>query len=94
MAITTQGRLGKATHLLRHGLASFVQREDKELHLAQATDEALRYLGEHRTVANKAVTDWDAAVSFRVMCESWNDVFSLSLGSAERSIVQEVRDCR
>ncbi len=94
MAITNQERVGKAMDLLRTGLAPFVEREFKGLHLAKAGDEARRYLGDDRTVAKKTVADWDVAALLKVMWEAWNEIFSRTLGRAERSLVQEVRDCR
>ncbi len=94
MAITNQERVGKAMELLRAGLAPFVDREFKNLHQAQAADAARRYLGEDRTVGKKPLADWDVAALLKLMWEAWNDVFGRTLGRAERSLVQELRDCR
>jgi predicted AAA+ superfamily ATPase len=94
MAITNQERVGKAMDLLRAGLAPFVQREFINLHQAQAADMARRYLGDDRTVGTKPVTEWDVAALLRLMWEAWNEVFARTLGRAERSLVQELRDCR
>ncbi len=94
MAITNQDRVGKGMELLRAGLAPFVEREFKGLHLAKAADEARKYLGDDRTVASKPIADWDVAALLKVMWEAWNQVFSRTLGRAERSLVQETRDCR
>ncbi len=94
MAITNQERVGKAMELLRAGLAPFAEREFNSLHQAQATQEARRYLGDDRTVSQKPVVDWDVAALLKLMWEAWNEVFSRTLGRAERSLVQELRDCR
>jgi len=94
MAITNQERIGKAMELLRGGLAPFVQREFTGLHLAKATDEARRYLGDDRNLAKKPIADWDVAGLLKVMWEAWNEVFARTLGRAERSLVQEIRDFR
>jgi Swt1-like HEPN len=94
MAITNQERVGKAMDLLREGLAPFVEREFKNMHKAQATDVARRYLGDDRTVAKKSFVNWDVAALLKLMWESWNDVFGKTLGRAERSLVQELRDWR
>ena len=75
MAITNQERVGKAMELLRAGLAPFVEREFKNLHQAQATDAARRYLGDDRTVGKKPLADWDVAALLKLMWEAWNDVF-------------------
>ena len=94
MAITNQERVGKAMDLLRAGLAPFVEREFKSQHQAQATEVARRYFGDDRAVGKKPVTEWDVAALLKLMWESWNEVFGRTLGRAERSLVQELRDCR
>ncbi len=94
MAITNQERVGKAMELLRAGLAPFVEREFKSLHQAQAADMARRHLADDRTVAKKQLADWDVAALLKLMWETWNEVFGKTLGRAERSLVQELRDCR
>src|SRR6185503_16593146 len=94
MAITNQDRVGKAMDLLRAGLAPFVEREFKSKHQAQATEAARRYFGDDRTVGKKPVAEWDVAALLKLMWESWNEVFGKTLGRAERSLVQELRDCR
>src|SRR5690606_30201263 len=94
MAITNQQRVGKALDLLRAGLAPFVEREIRNLHQDQAEEAARRYLGDDRMVGSKPVADWDVAALLRLMWEAWNDVFSRTLGRTERSLVQELRDCR
>jgi predicted AAA+ superfamily ATPase len=94
MAITNQERVGKAMELLRAGLAPFVEREFNNLHQARAADVARRYLSDDRTVAKKALADWDVAALLKLMWEAWNEVFARTLGRAERSLVQELRDFR
>ncbi len=94
MAITNQERVGKAMELLRAGLVQFVEREFKSLHQAQAAEAARRYFGDDRTVGKKPVSEWDVAALLKLMWEAWNDVFGRTLGRAERSLVQELRDCR
>src|SRR5437899_3197962 len=94
MAITNQERVGKAMELLRTGLAPFVEREFKSQHQAQAADAARRYFGDDRTVGKKPVAEWDVAPLLKLMWEAWNEIFGKTLGRAERSLVQELRDCR
>src|SRR5688572_4379416 len=94
MAMTNQDRVGKAMDLLRAGLAPFVDREFKNQHKAQAAEIARRYSGDDRTVGKKPVAEWDVAALLKLMWEAWNDVFARTLGRAERSLVQELRDCR
>lgn len=92
MAITNQERIGKAMELLRSGLAPFVEREFKgQLRGGEA---AHRYLSDDRTVGRRASTEWDVAALLKLMWEAWNEVFGKTLGRAERSLVQELRDCR
>src|SRR5512144_193655 len=94
MAISNQERVGKAMELLRVGLAPFVEREFKSQHQAQAAEAARRYFGDDRTVGKKPVAEWDVAALLKLMWEAWNEVFGKTLGRAERSLVQELRDCR
>ncbi|MEW6072554.1 MAG: Swt1 family HEPN domain-containing protein [Planctomycetota bacterium] len=94
MAVTNQERVGKAMDLLRQGLAPFAERELKNLHQARADAEARRYLGEDRMAAKKPLAEWDVAVLLKLIWEAWNDVFGHTLGRAERSLVQELRDWR
>ena len=94
MAITNQERIGKAMELLRAGLAPFVEREFKSQHQEQAAEAARRYFGDDRTVGKKPVTEWDVAALLKLMWEAWNEVFARTLGRAERSLVQELRDSR
>lgn len=94
MALSNQERVGKAMELLRVGLAPFVEREFKSQHQEKALEEARRYFGDDRTVGKKSVAEWDVAALLKLMWEAWNDVFGRMLGRAERSLVQELRDCR
>jgi predicted AAA+ superfamily ATPase len=94
MAITNQERVGKAMELLRAGLAPFVERELKSVHRAQAAEVARRCLGEDRLNSRKPLAEWDVAALLRLVWEAWNEVFGRTLGRAERSLVQELRDWR
>ena len=94
MAITNQERVGKAMELLRAGLAPFVEREFKSQYKDDAGESARRYLGDDRTVGKKPIAGWDVAALLKVMWDSWNEVFVRTLGRAERSLVQELRDWR
>lgn len=94
MAITNQERVGKAMDLLRQGLAPFAEREFRSVHKAQATSEAMRYMGDERQLAKRPIVEWDVAALLKLMWEGWNDLFRNTLGRAERSLVQELRDWR
>jgi hypothetical protein len=94
MAITNQERVGKAMDVLRVGLAPFVEREFKSQYKEQATESARRYFGDDRTIGKKPIAEWDVAALLKLMWEAWNEVFARTLGRAERSLVQELRDWR
>ena len=84
MAITNHERVGKAMELLKTGLGPYVEREFKSLYKDRASSEVGRFLGEDRLNAKKSITECDVAALLKLMWESWNDVFRLTLGVAER----------
>ncbi len=94
MAITNHERVGKALELLRKGLGPFVQREFASVYKNQATAEIAGYIGDDRLNAKKPIVDWDVAVLLKLIWDSWNDIFRLTLGHADRSLVSELRDHR
>jgi predicted AAA+ superfamily ATPase len=94
MAITNHERVGKAMELLKAGLGPFVEREFKSTCKDRAAAEIQRFLGDDRLNAKKPVADFDVAALLKIMWDSWNDVFRLTLGPAERSLVSELRDHR
>lgn len=95
MAITNHERIGKALELLRAGLGPFV---DREILAAAKTGgvqmDTIRRFEEDPMLANKPITEWDAAGQLRLMWETWNEVFRRILGHPERSLVSEIRDWR
>ena len=95
MAMTNQERVGKALDLLKTGLAPFV---DREIHAAvkagAARMDTIRRFAEDPMLAEKPVSQWDAAGLLKLMWECWNDVFRKTLGRAERSLVSEIRGYR
>lgn len=94
MAISNQDRIGKAMELLRSGLAPYVVREFNSVFPGKGEAEAAKVLSDDRTVAKKALADWDVAALLKLMWDSWNGVFGKTLGRAERSLIQELRDWR
>jgi len=94
MAITNHERVGKALELLRTGLGPFVEREITNVYKDRAATEASRLLGADRLNEKKPIAEWDAAALLKLMWESWNDVFRLTLGHSERSLVSELREHR
>ncbi|HAZ61352.1 MAG TPA: AAA+ family ATPase, partial [Gammaproteobacteria bacterium] len=95
MAITNQERVGKAMELLRAGLAPFVEREVQAALKADSVRmDAIRRFADDPLLGQKPIAQWDAAGVLKLMWETWNEVFGKMLGRAERSLVQELRDCR
>lgn len=95
MAITNHERVGKALDLLRQGLGPYVEREfisryGQEDALARA---ASMFAGD-RIIGDKPIPEWDVAAILKLAQDSWNDVCGRSLGRADRSLVQELRDWR
>jgi predicted AAA+ superfamily ATPase len=95
MAITNQERVGKAMELLREGLAPVVEREvQAAVKAGSVRMDAIRRFADDPMLGQKPIAQWDAAGLFKLMWETWNDVFGKTLGRAERSLVQELRDVR
>ena len=95
MAITNQERVGKAMDLLRTGLAPFVEREiQSAVKNTVVRMENIRRFADDPNLGKKPIADWDVAGLLKLMWETWNDVFGRTLGRAERSLVQELRDWR
>jgi hypothetical protein len=94
MAVTNHERVGKGLELLKGGLAPFVEREFKSVYKERAAVEATRFMGEDRLNARRQLSEWDASPLLRLMWEAWNDVFRRTLGPAERSLLNELREHR
>jgi predicted AAA+ superfamily ATPase len=95
MAITNQERVGKAMELLREGIAPYVEREVQEAVKAGTVRmDALRRFADDPILGQKPIGKWDVAGLLKLSWETWNDVFARTLGRAERSLVQELRDVR
>jgi len=94
VAITNHERVGKAMELLRQGLGPFVDREFQNAFRDRARAEAPRFLGDDRGAGKRRLAEADAAALLKLMWEAWNEVFGRTLGRAERSLVQELRDWR
>jgi predicted AAA+ superfamily ATPase len=94
MATTNHDRVGKAMELLKAGLGPFVEREFALTYQAKAAAQAALILGDDRLLANKPMTQWDAAALLKLMWEAWNEVFRRTLGQSERTLVSELREVR
>jgi hypothetical protein len=95
VAVTNQERVGKAMDLLRAGLAPYAEREvQSSVKAGTVRMEAVRRFADDPILGQKAIALWDAAGLLKLMWETWNDVFGRTLGRAERSLIQELRDWR
>lgn len=95
MALSNRERVGKALDLLSSGLAPFVERELKAVYADKWHDAAREGQPAERGKSKKPATlRWDAQALVGVMWNQWNQVFNRTLGTAERSIVSELRDVR
>jgi len=95
MAITNQERVGKAMELLREGIAPYIEREvQAAVKAGSVRMDAIRRFAEDPMLGQKPIGKWDVAGLLKLLWETWNDVFGRTLGRAERSLVQELRDAR
>ena len=95
MAMTNHERVGKALDFLKSGLGPFIGRELTSVYKDRVLAEARRLLPvDDRLNSARPIDQWDASVLLKVMWDAWNDVFGRTLGRAERSLVQELRDWR
>jgi len=94
MAITNQDRVKKGLDLLREGLVPFVEREMK----AKYRDDwflAMRDSVSESQAANlgtQSSPHYDSRSVLAIIWGQWNDVFRVTLGRTERSIVNELRE--
>jgi predicted AAA+ superfamily ATPase len=96
MAITNHERVGKALELLKDGLRPFVERELKARD-AQGWLNIVRESvteSQARLFTKTSDPPWDATSLLAVMWNQWNDVFRKTLGPAQRSLVNELREHR
>ena len=91
MAITNHERVGKMLDLLRSGLGPFAEREFRNVYADQVEERIAQVLGDDRINNGKPMAEWDVAVLLKLMWDSWNAVFRLTLGHSERSLVSEMR---
>ena len=83
MAITNHERVGKSMDLLREGLAPFVERELKGKDVTDGV-----------STSTKPLSEQDVAGLLKLIWDNWQLVFRNILGSAERTLVAELRNWR
>ena len=95
MAITNHTRIGKGLELLKDGLRPFVERE-MAAHLGSAwlsrAAQSLNRYSDWR--GQESELNLDVHALLLIMWDHWNEVFKLTLGHAERSLVSELRETR
>lgn len=94
MAITNHERVGKALELLRDGLRPFVERELKTCWGDKWPQEVKSVLSDTRLAGLASEPTTDAAGLLVIMDRVWKEVFAMTLGKAERSMVNELLSVR
>jgi predicted AAA+ superfamily ATPase len=95
MALSNHERVGKSMDLLKAGLAPFAEREVfARLRPGDAKNLIEDFANGDKMLAGKDMDAWDVAALLNFMWTRWNEVYSRTLGNAERSLVSELRDHR
>jgi predicted AAA+ superfamily ATPase len=94
MAITNHERVGKALELMRDGLRPFVERELKTCWGDKWPQEVKCVLSDTRLAGLDSEPTADAAGLLVIMDRVWKEVFAMTLGKAERSMVNELLSVR
>jgi len=94
MAITNHERVGKALDLLRNGLGPYAERELLNVYQDRTPEEIKIRLNDDRIDLARPMVEWDVAALLKIVWTTWNEVFRLTLGQTERSLVSELRDYR
>ena len=94
MAISNRERVDKALELLRLGLAPYVERELQSEKGKAVPPETFLRLSSDPNLADKPVGEWDIAALLKLMMATWREVFRITLGHAERSLVSELLEWR
>jgi len=90
MAITNHERVGKALELLRDGLRPFVERELRTCWGERWPQEVKSVLSDTRLAGLASEPTADAAGLLVIMDRVWKEVFAMTLGKAERSMINEL----
>lgn len=94
MSMSNSERVGKALELLKRDLGPYVEREVENVYQGEAREKVTQVLGGDVIFAGKHISDLDAAGLFKLMWDTWNEVFRNTLGFSERTLVSELRDVR
>ena len=94
MAITNHERVGKGLSLLQQGLNPFVTRELKACYQERWKAEVQETFRDSRLTNGTSDELQDVAALLVLMDRHWGPVFRVTLGKAERSLVNEILDVR
>ncbi|MGB9926918.1 MAG: Swt1 family HEPN domain-containing protein [Methanosarcina sp.] len=94
MSMSNSERVGKALELLKGDLGPYVEREVENVYQGEVREKVAQVLGGDMIFAGKSISDLDAAGLFKLMWDTWNEVFRNTLGFSERTLVSELRDVR
>jgi hypothetical protein len=95
VATTNHERVGKAIELLREGLIPFIEREcQTAFGKYWVTKVSADWPRDLDWPEDADLPNMDAALLLRIMWEQWNQVFRVTLGYSERSLVSELREVR
>lgn len=95
MALSNYDRVGKTMEILKEGLAPFVEREVYARLSAKDAEEMIAdFADADRKLAGKSIDRWDVAALLNFMWIKWNEIYSRTLGNAERSLLSELRENR
>jgi len=95
MALSNYDRVGKTMEILKAGLAPFVKREVFARVPERDAEGIIRdFANADRKLGGKPIEQWDVAALLNFMWVNWNEIYSRTLGNAERSLVSELRENR
>ena len=97
MAVTNAERIGRGLELLKTGLYPFVERELKGAYKQKWQETVLPNFPDWQTRAyelKRGEVNWDVQALLSVMLGQWNEVFKRTLGTSERTLVNELIQVR
>ena len=95
MALSNRDRVGRALEMMNTGLQPYVERELKAVPGGKGLEEAQAGLRKDHIKTNLGrEPKWDTQSLLSVVWNQWNEVFSKTLGRAEKTIVSELREVR
>jgi predicted AAA+ superfamily ATPase len=94
MALTNRDRVGKGFELLRDGLQPFVEAQMRGMFGAKWVERAVDVVDDRQAQRLRAGGEQDVLVLLNIMTGHWQNVFSRTLGSSERTMIFELRTAR